>query len=472
MNIRHILSLLAIIVIYFSLFTVQPGCAGMTPPTGGPRDSLPPVILQSVPKDSTTKFTGKKILLTFNEFVQLQELQKNLLVNPTPKINPTIESKLKTISITIRDTLEENVTYSFDFGNAIQDYNEGNPIRNYRYVFSTGSSLDSLELAGRVLIAETGKPDSTLIVILHRNLDDSAVVKATPRYVARVDSSGFFQFGNLAPGTFALYALKDEGGQRRYLSKDQLFGFYDSAVTSQSQKKDLLLYAFTVKDTAKAAVSTISTSKSKKKNDASDRILKIQMNITGESMDLLSPLEMVFIDPLEYFDSSKVILTDEAFKPLSNYHFKMDTSNKKVSIINPWTENTAYNLILDTTFAQDTLDRKLVKMDTISFRTKKEAEYGLVRLRFINLQLSKHPVLQFVQGDDVKYSYTFTNNQFYAKLFQPGDYDLRLVFDDNRNGIWDTGQFFGKHIQPEKVRLISRRVTVKPNWDNEIDIQL
>lgn len=471
MNIRQIFPVLAIVVICFSLFTTQPGCAGMTPPTGGPRDSLPPVILLSNPKDSTVKFTGKKIQLAFNEFVQLQELQKNLLVNPTPKINPTVESKLKTINVTIRDTLEENTTYTLDFGNAIQDYNEGNPIRNYRYVFSTGSTIDSLELSGKVLVAETGKPDSTLIVMLHRKLDDSAVVKETPRYVARVDSSGFFQFRNLAPGTFALYALKDEGGQRRYLSKDQLFAFNDSAVTSQSQKNDLLLYAFTVKDTARSTSSAISSSKTRKKNDASDRVLKIQMNM-GESLDLLSPLEMAFTEPLSFFDSSKVILTDEAFKPLANYHFKKDTSDKKVSLIKSWTENTEYNLILDTAFAEDTLGKKLLKIDTINFRTKKESEYGLVRLRFVNLQLSKHPVLQFVQGDDVKYSYTFTNNQFYAKLFPPGDYDLRLVFDDNRNGVWDTGQFFGKHIQPEKVRLISRKITVKANWDNEIDIQL
>ncbi len=81
-------------------------------------------------------------------------------------------------------------------------------------------------------------------------------------------------------------------------------------------------------------------------------------------------------------------------------------------------------------------------------------------------------MLQFIQGDAVKYSHVFTNNQFYAKLFQPGEYELRLVFDENKNGKWDIGQFFGGRRQPEKVQSIKRKITVKANWDNEVDIQL
>ena len=111
-------------------------------------------------------------------------------------------------------------------------------------------------------------------------------------------------------------------------------------------------------------------------------------------------------------------------------------------------------------------------MDTLTFETKKNDDYGLVRLRFLNLPLNRNPVLQFVQGDDVKFSHVFTNNEFYAPLFIPGDYDLRLVFDENKNGKWDTGKFFGEKRQPEKVQLISRKLNVKPRWDTEVDIQL
>lgn len=462
----------------FVISTTQSGCANQVPPTGGPRDSLPPMLLRVTPVDSTLKFTGKKILLSFDEYVQLDNVQKNVVINPTPKINPTIEQKLKTISITIRDTLEENTTYSIDFGNSIKDLNEGNPFRNYQYLFSTGTRLDSLAVSGKVLIAQTGKADSTLIVMLHTNFDDSAVIKDKPRYTARVDTSGNFMFNNLAPGRFAIYALKDDGA-KRYLSKEQLFAFGDSAIETGTQPRNIMLYAFLEKDTAQKSTSTISLPDEEPENNlkrgerARPQVLKIQTNLSDGRLDLLSNLELNFSPvPLRKFDSTKVILTDTAYKPLTGYHFKMDTSNKKVTLIYPWPENTQYNLLLDSTFAEDTSGKKLLRSDTLSFQTKTTTDYGSVRLRFTNLQLDKSPLLQFIQGDAVKFSHAFKNNQFSQKLFPPGEYELRIVFDENKNGEWDTGQFFKQRRQPEKVQRIDRKINVKANWDNEVDITL
>src|SRR5690349_3991946 len=204
---------------------VQTGCANIVPPMGGPRDSLPPQLVKINPRDSATNFTGKKIVIEFDEFVQIDNIQENLLVSPVPKINPIVESKLRTVTVTVKDTLQPNTTYSIDFGNAIKDINEGNILKNFTYVFATGKSLDSLKLTGKVFIAETGKTDSTLIVMLHTSQDDSAVIKEKPRYIARVDKDGNYAFSNLPSGSFALFALKDEGGQRRYLSNSQLFAF-------------------------------------------------------------------------------------------------------------------------------------------------------------------------------------------------------------------------------------------------------
>jgi uncharacterized protein (DUF2141 family) len=308
--------------------------------------------------------------------------------------------------------------------------------------------------------------------MLHQKLDDSAVVKDRPRYVTRLDSSGNFGFRNLPSGTYAIYALKDEGGARRYLSKKQLFAFADSPIISQSQRKDIVLYAFTEKDTSTLKPSSVSEPAPKKSKDREDRVLKLQTNLSGGELDLLSNMELIFQDPLRFFDSTKVLFLDETFKPINNYHYKRDTSNKKITLVHPWAEKTAYNLIVDTAFAEDTLGKRLLKTDTISFQTKSNSDYGLIRLRFINLPLNQNPVLQFVQGDQVKYTHVFTNNQFYAKLFNPGEYELRILFDRNKNGIWDTGQFFGKHLQPERVLPVKRKITVKANWDNEVDIQL
>ena len=171
-----------------------PGCANMSPPLGGAKDTLPPVFLGAQPADSSKKVSPKKIILAFNEYVQLENISEQLIIVPTPKINPIITSKLKTITITIKDTLQPNTTYALDFGNAIKDINENNVLKNFNYVFSTGAYIDSGSLSGKVVMAETGKTDSTLLVVLYRNAEDSAVVKERPRYVTRLNGKGLFTF--------------------------------------------------------------------------------------------------------------------------------------------------------------------------------------------------------------------------------------------------------------------------------------
>jgi hypothetical protein len=149
-----------------------------------------------------------------------------------------------------------------------------------------------------------------------------------------------------------------------------------------------------------------------------------------------------------------------------------DSLSKKVTLFYNWVPDTRYHLILDRDFAEDTLGVKLLKTDTITFATKKVSDYGNVRLRFKNLDLGRHPVLQFVQGDKIIKKYIFGKTTRYDdRLFDPGDFDLRILYDDNQNGVWDPGNFF-EHRQPEKVQPLRRKLTVKANWDNEVDITL
>jgi uncharacterized protein (DUF2141 family) len=450
------------------------GCASIVPPTGGDRDSLPPMLLSVTPADSSKNFEGKRINFVFNEFVQIDNPQANLLITPTPKSNPNVEARLRTVSVAIRDTLEPNTTYTIDFGDAIRDINESNILRNFRYIFSTGPFIDSLQFSGRLIIAETGKTDSTLLVFLYKSLEDSAVIKERPRYVTRVDNNGNFIFRNLPAGRFAIYGVRDEGGQRRYMSRNQLFAFADTPIIVQSNPTPVTLYAFVAKDTnAPATTTTPAIKGTGLRAPAADKRLRLETNLENDQLGLLDSFHLFFrAAPLKFFDTSKLRLTDEKYEPLANYTFVRDTSDKKVTLLYPWTENTGYNLIIDKDFAEDTAGRKLVRNDTVSFRTRKEKEYGLVRLRFPNLDLTKNPVLLFTQGDKIIYSHVFTNKEFYAKIFKPGEYDLRLFYDENKNGLWDTGEFFGRHLQPERVVPISRKITVKANWDNEVDITL
>lgn len=445
------------------------GCANIAPPTGGPRDSLPPKLVRVIPGDSARGFNARKVVFEFNEYVQIDNIQQNLLVSPTPKINPNVTNKLKTVTVAIKDTLEPNTTYVIEFGKGIKDVNEGNVLENFSYVFSTGSTIDSLEISGNVMVAETGLTDSTLIVVLHQNLDDSAVIKERPRYVTKLSPKGEFRFHHLPPGTFAIYAMKDEGGQRKYMTKSQLFAFADKHVNT-TENNNITLYAYQERDTTspKKPATPPKPAKADK-----DKKLRAALNLNGDQFGLLDTMRLSFNQaPLSSFDSSKIILADDKGQPLSGFNIVRDTSNKFASLFYNWAENTPYKLILQKGYATDTLGNEAAKSDTIPFRTKKNSEYGTVQLKFINLDLAQNPVLQFVQGNQVKYSHVFTNRDFKAKLFTPGDYDLRILFDANKNGVWDPGEFFGKHIQPEKVLAVSRKVTIKANWDNEIDITL
>ena len=217
-------------MVSFSLLRIPllTGCANIIPPTGGPRDSLPPVLVSANPPMKTLHFDNKKIVLIFNEYLDMKDVRNNMTINPVPKVSPLITSHLRTLTIELKDTLKPNTTYSLNFGNAITDINENNILKNFTYIFSTGNYLDSIQLSGRVIIAYTGKPDSTLVVILHDRLYDSAVAKQRPRYVARLDSLGNYTFRYIKPGLYALYALKDESGTYEYTSNAQIFAFADS----------------------------------------------------------------------------------------------------------------------------------------------------------------------------------------------------------------------------------------------------
>jgi uncharacterized protein (DUF2141 family) len=450
------------------------GCANIIPPTGGFRDSLPPELIKASPVNNDLHFTGKIITFNFNEYIDLKDLRQNLVVSPVPKSEPTVESKLKTLTVRLKDTLEPSTTYSLNFGNAVRDINEGNILKNFTYVFSTGAHIDSMQFSGKVILAATGKIDSTIIVMLHRHTDDSAVAKERPRYITHLDTSGRFTFHYLEPGTYAIYALKDEGGQRKYTSKTQVFAFADSPVVIQQNYTPITLYAYDDTTGSKPIKKTVAKSAaSKKPEKEKEKRLIVQLNLASNQLDLLTNLVLTFPTPLKFFDSSHVRFTDDNFKDITDFHYEKDSTNKKITFIYKWVPDTKYHLIATKEFAEDTFGNRLLKTDTIAFSTKKETDYGSVRLRFRNIDLNKNPVLQFMQGETIKESYVFGSSRtYFKKIFIPGEYELRILYDDNKNGKWDPGEFYEKHKQPEKVVPIRQKLTVKSNWDNETDIVL
>ncbi len=459
-----------ILIILFTSFITGPGCANIIPPSGGPRDSLPPVLVKAEPADSTLNFKGNRIVLTFDEFVDLQDIQRNLLFIPTFETNPEITAKLRTLTIRLRDSLEANTTYTFNFGDAIKDINENNVLRNFDYTFSTGPALDSLTLSGKVVLAETGTIDSTLIVLLHRNLNDSAVRHNRPRYVTRLDTAGNFNFKNLPAGTFAIYALSDAGG-RLYTSSTQLFAFADSNLTTGVDNQPITLYAFKETPTTRTTTAP-TTTPSIRTPGIADKRLRFTTSVSGSSQDLFKPLVVSFEQSLKFFDSTKISLAVDSTYRIVPFSSSLDSIKKRITIQTQWQEGSAYHIILNKEFAEDTLGRKLLKTDTLNFNTRKNSEYGNLSIRVRNVNAALNPVLQFVQNGVVVFSVSVKSGNFNQALFLPGDYDLKILYDRNDNGVWDTGQFFGVKKQPEIVRPLERRINIKPAWDNEIELTL
>lgn len=437
------------------------GCAQIGMPTGGPRDSIPPVLTNASPKLLSTNVTGNKITLTFNEYIELKEVQTNVLISPFPKRQPQIDYKLKTVTVKLKDTLLPNTTYSINFGKAIVDNNEGNPMKDFTYVFSTGNTIDSLSLDGKVLVAETGKADSTLVALLYRKADDSSVQKRKPDYIARLSGDGSFRFSNLPEGSFKIYALKDGDGGKTYNSKKELFAFADTDILVSANTTSVMLYASAIEN-EKGAVSGTKPTPEKK--------LRFFLPVSYQSQDLLTPFEISFNRPLKTFDTAKLVLKDTNYKPVPAI-WSIDSNRTRASLTVHWQQETHYLLVMDSTAVSDSAGNHLAKQDTIRFITKKQEDYGNVTLRFSNLDLGKHPLLQFVQGGEVKESFPVKTMEWNNKMLTPGEYEIRILFDANQNGKWDHGDY-SKRLQPEKVISLPQKLSIKANWDNERDIKL
>ncbi|MEP6676277.1 MAG: Ig-like domain-containing protein [Ferruginibacter sp.] len=462
MTARNLLYIFSIITIVTAFYITGSGCAQIGAPTGGPRDTIAPVLVNASPKLQSVNVTGNKITLSFNEYVELKDVQNNVLISPLPIKAPSVDYKLKTVTVKLKDTLQPNTTYTVDFGNAIVDINEGNPFRRFTYVFSTGKFIDSLSLTGKIILAETGKADSTIIAMLYRNADDSSVRKRKPDYVARLDSGGNYNFNNLPSGNFKLYALRDGDGGKTYNSKSEMFAFADQVINTGTTNTAPVMYAFEEQKEIKIVPGpTIRT--------AADKKLKYTSSLLSGSQSLLNDINITFNRPLKILDTNKIRITDTSYVPVASSSFKLDSSRKILTIKNKWAEDNPYRLIIDKESVKDSADNFLAKSDTLKFNTKKLTDYGSIVLRFTGLNISKHPVLQFIQNDEIKFSYALTSNEWSNKLFEPGEYELRILYDDNNNGKWDPGNY-SKKQQPEKAIALPQKLAIRGNWENERDV--
>jgi hypothetical protein len=218
---------------YLTTVVFITSCAQIVAPSGGDKDDIPPKVLKEYPATKTTSFNEKRITIKFDEFIQLKDMEEQLVISPPMDPKPIIEVQGKNIVIELRGTLAPNTTYTINFGNSIVDNHENTVLSNYSYVLATGSLIDTLRIKGRIYNAFTTKPEKGILICLYPtdSFSDSTIIKQKPLYFTKTTETGFYSIHNLPQQQFMLVAFKDDNKNLKY-DKNESMAFYNGLITT------------------------------------------------------------------------------------------------------------------------------------------------------------------------------------------------------------------------------------------------
>ena len=508
-------------------------CAKKGRPDGGPKDEDAPLFVTANPPYETINFDKNEINIYFNEYIKLKDLNKQLIISPplNPENPPLISpqgSPSKYIKIQILDTLLENSTYIFDFGNSVQDNNEANTLERFKYVFSTGAYIDSLTLSGSVKNSFKSESVENIKLLLYR-LDsaytDSAVYNRKPDYVTSTLDSSNYEFSNLRKGNYLLVALNDAGSDYVFNPKTDEIGFLKDTIwlprdsiikTELSIFKEELPYIFrrgkeirkgqlifgyqgkpsnikienlsAVPDNFQTIIfpekdkDTLNLWHSPIEKDS--LIFKISNNniidtitvalrkkqldsltvtkITGGVLNIKDTLFFSTNNPIIKIDTSKInfVHTDSIYITYKAFISKKESS---VGFLFEKKFKTSYKLNL---YPDALVDIFETSNDTVTsqFRTRSIEDYGEISLAIQNPE--KVPVIiQLTDINDVTVAKeTSSENETISfNYLIPKKYKIRIIYDTNNNGKWDTGNYLEKK-QPEPVQYFPEVQEIRPNW--------
>lgn len=527
--------LFAFLILFFSQ------CAKKGRPSGGPKDEDAPLFVTADPPYESINFDKNEINIYFNEYIKLKDLNKQLIVSPP--LNPSNPSLIspqgspsKFINIKILDTLKENSTYIFDFGNSVQDNNESNTLERFKYVFSTGTYIDSLTLEGSVKNSFKSEDLKNIKLLLYRldsSYSDSAVYKRKPDYVTSSLDTSNYKFSNLRKGNYLLVALNDERSDYLFNPKADEIGFLKDTISlpRDSILKDIisifkeelpykfkrgkeiskgqLILGYEGKAT-KINIETLSavpdnfqtiTFPEKDKDtinlwhtpiERDSLIFKVNNN--GISDTIVIKLRKKEIDSLKVSRQTIGVLDykDTLFLSTNNPIIKIDTT--KINFIDTDTINILYTPYISKkenkigfifqkkfkkTYKLNVYPNALTDIfntsnDTIisQFKTRSLEDYGEITLDVKNTK--KTPVIiQLTDLNDktIAQETTSVSKNISFKYLNPNRYKIRIIYDINNNGKWDTGNYLAKK-QPELVEYLPEIQEVRANWQLPIVLNI
>lgn len=510
-------------------------CARKGRPDGGPIDITPPVLLLSTPDTFSTNIDTnlKKIELYFDEYVTLKDYMKNIIisppVDPAPLFMPS-GSASKKVSVEFSGELQPETTYTINFGQSIQDHNEGNPLSYFAYIFSTGDYIDSLQIKGSVNNLGEKKLPENVIAALYRideNYSDSLIFTQKPYYVAKIDSANRFSLDYLRPGSYRLIAFNDEVPNTRLDPMREKFAFYPDTIKAGSEASyNLNLFELAKPYRAKEAVHVeygkinfyfdgkpekveikalnpeFSTSFVRHKafsdtasfyfNPKIDSLTerRVRMRFQVEHLGQIDSLPPVMYDTQKHtnfrvYGRNLDYVPGKAYEIEANY--PLDTLHKEyISVIKDslnidfeikrMNEN-KFGLMFPIEFASQykiqvlpnaVFDYMQRTNDTIqaNFGVKTEREYGNLILNVQNRPDSPFWV-KLMNAQDREISSVYGNQErFEFKNLLPGEYYFKLIVDENANERYDTGDWY-QQKQPEPIYIYKENVMVRAFWDIE-----
>ena len=527
LNMKRVFS---VVMIAIFLILVLSDCARRGRPEGGPKDENAPIMIVAKPAHLTTNFEENEIRIYFDEYVKLKDLQKQLIVSPPLKYPPIITplgTPSKYISIKILDTLKENTTYTFNFGQSVIDNTEGNVLNNFKYIFSTGDIIDSLKISGTIKDAFKKDADKNITVLLYEvneSFTDSTIYKEKPYYVASTLDTTAWEITNIKAGTYLLMALKDASINYKFNPKEDKIGFLEEYISipkdsnghiinlfkeelpfklkrpSEVSKGHILFGYEGVADSLKIVPLSISEKfksfshfeKDKDslnfwyKNNTKDSIQfnvfnkeyrdTIKVKLRNKTIDTLrisvstrgilhlrDAFKLRSNIPIQSIDTSKIKFVDK--DTISVAHtFKIAKDKNEIELSFTKTYNQRYTLELLPNALTDFFENV---NDTLIYRfnTKKPTDYGNIYLTLQNVK--RYPMMvQLIKekGALVEEIYAEKQQEYIFRNLVPAKYLVRIIYDDNKNRKWDTGNFLLKK-QPEEVIYIENVFEMRANWE-------
>lgn len=532
--------------VWMILLVTLYSCATPQPPIGGPKDEMPPHIdtARSTP-NYQVNFKKQEIELIFNEWIQQpQDVSKQVVVSPPIRYMGTLlklKGKALIIEFDDREVLQENVTYTINFGESIKDLTEGNPAKDLRFVFSTGPILDSLAMQGEVRDFTTLEPVENALVMVYSKLNDSIVKKERPLYFGKTNKAGKFYIKNMRSGQFKVFALVDANQPYLYDDPTEKIAFADSLISSATDSitnislrtfsetpplrllntdakrygsvnlqfnqvpKDFQVAAITpgfqvrsetVGDTLKVWYAGQTTGANwflhVRKDSTFNDTLKLKTfapetylrgaKLVLQGVDSKEPLRqnpdksmiLTFNHPLSSFDISKLLLVEDSVRQVSPSMIEIDSLNSRKLVIQyKWAEQSKYQLRFAPGSVRDIFAFGF--RDTVRFNMQAmpRKNYGNMDLKIEGLDSTKVYVMELLQGETPEPVLRELisgkkNTRLMYKALEPAQYKIKLLEDQNRNGKWDSGDYF-KHRQPEPI-YIRNLDPLRPNWDMDLTI--